>query len=86
MSSFDSDPLTCELALFPAKNTSNSARSNRVFPGMRIVDMALITTYLDSLMAEVLPLHYLLFLFLVICRGNVGWEGWRFNVGSVPFP
>ena len=33
MSNFDSDPLTCDPALFPAKNSPNSAKNNRISPG-----------------------------------------------------
>ena len=63
MSNFDSDPLTCDPALFPAKNTLNSAKSIRIFPGKRRRDRALILTYLDSPMTEVFPHPYLFFQF-----------------------
>ena len=33
MSDFDPDRLTCDPTLFPAKNSSNSVKSNRIFPG-----------------------------------------------------
>ena len=32
MLNFDSDPLTCDPALFPAKNSPSSAKSSRIFP------------------------------------------------------
>ena len=32
MSNFHSGPLTCDAALFPAKNNPNSAKGNRIFP------------------------------------------------------
>ena len=48
---FGSNPLTCDSALFPGKI---SPYSNRIFPGKRRGDKALILTYLDSPMADVL--------------------------------
>ena len=33
MSNFDSNPLTCDPAVFLDKNILNSAKSNRIFPG-----------------------------------------------------
>ena len=62
MSNFDPDPLTCGPVLLPSKNSPNSAKSNRVFPGKEKGNKALILTYLDSPMAEDLPLCYLFFL------------------------
>ena len=35
ISNFDSDPLTCDSALFPAKNSPNSVKSNHIFPERR---------------------------------------------------
>ena len=55
LSNFDSDPLNCDLALFPAKNNTNRAKSNRIFPRIKEEDRNLILTYLNSLMAEVFP-------------------------------
>ena len=52
MSNFDPDPLTCDPVLFPAKNSSNSAKSNFNFPGKWGGDSALILTYLDISVAE----------------------------------
>ena len=53
MSNFDSDSLNSDLALFPAKNSPNSTKSNRIFSGRERGDRTLILTYLDSPMAEV---------------------------------
>ena len=53
MSDFDSDPFTCDAALFPAKNNLNSAKSNSIFSGKGREDRVLILTYLDNPMAEV---------------------------------
>ena len=48
MSSYDSDPLTCDTTLFTAKYSPNSVKSNRIFPGKERGERALILTYLDS--------------------------------------
>ena len=53
MSNFDSDFLTCEPALFPAKNSPNSAKSNRIFPRKGRGDGAFILVSLDSRMADI---------------------------------
>ena len=45
--------LTCDPALFPARNSLNSAKCNCIFPGKRRGDRALILTSLDSPMVEV---------------------------------
>ena len=52
---FDSNPLICDPTLFPGKNSPNIAKSNRVFPGKKKEDRALILTSLNSPMAEVFP-------------------------------
>ena len=70
MSNFDSDALTCHLALFPTKNRPNSAKSNRIFPGKETGDRTLILTYLDSPMAEVFPSKYTFFRFRPSSGGN----------------
>ena len=48
LTNFDSNPLICDPALFPSKNSSNIAKSNRVFPGKAKKDRALVLTYLNS--------------------------------------
>ena len=68
LSNFDSHPLIYDTALFPDKNSPNIANSNRVFPGERRGDRALILTYLDSPIAEVFPHCYLSFSILAIFR------------------
>ena len=35
ISNFDSDPMTCDAALFPARNSPNRAKSNHSFPRKR---------------------------------------------------
>ena len=60
MSNFDSDHLTCDPSLFPTRNSPNGAKSNRIFPGKGRQDRALILTFLDSPMVEVLPEKYFL--------------------------
>ena len=72
MSHFDSDPPTCGRALFLAKNSPNSAKSNRIFPGKERGDRALILTYFDNPMADVFSHDYLFFSILVIFKGNRG--------------
>ena len=52
MSNFDSDPFTCDLALFPAKTIPNNTKSNCIFLGEEKGDRALILRYLDSRSAE----------------------------------
>ena len=68
MSNFDSHPLIYDTTLFPDKNSPNIANSNRIFPGERRGDTALILTYLDSPIAEVFPHCYLSFSILAIFR------------------
>ena len=58
MSNFDSDPLTCDHGLFSAKNSPNSAKSNLIFHGKGRGDRALVLTYWDSPIAEVLHQKY----------------------------
>ena len=48
MSNFDSDPLTCDPAMFLAKKSPNSAKRNRIFSGKGRGDRALILKYLGS--------------------------------------
>ena len=55
LSNFDSDPLTCDPALFPGKNIANIAKSNRIFPGKVREDKDFILRYLDSSMVEDFP-------------------------------
>ena len=55
MSNFDSETLTYDLTLFPAKNSLNSAKNNHIFPGKERGYRNLILTFLDSPMAEVFP-------------------------------
>ena len=55
MSNFDSETLTYDLTLFPAKNSLNSAKNNHIFPGKERGYRTLILTILDSPMAEVFP-------------------------------
>ena len=55
LSNFDSNPLTCDTALFPAKNSPNSAKSNHIFPEKGREDKALILICLESLIAEAFP-------------------------------
>ena len=72
MPNFDSDPLICDLALPPFKNSLNSARINSIFPGKERGDRTLILTYLDSVMARVF-LHYCrYFLILAIFTAKRG--------------
>ena len=71
-SNFDSTSLTCDPALFPGKNISNIAKSNRIFPGKGRWDKDFILTYLDSSMAEVFPHYRLFFSILVIFRRKRG--------------
>ena len=71
LTNFDSNPLICDPTLFPGKNSPNIAKSNnRVFPGKGRGDRALILTYLDSPMAEVLPHYCLSFSISAIFRGK----------------
>ena len=58
MSNFDSDPLTCDPALFPAKNSPNSAKNNRISPGKGTGERVLIFIFSDSPMTEVFPHHF----------------------------
>ena len=87
MSNFDSNPLTCDPALFTAKNRRSSAKSNRIFPGKGRVESALMLTYLDSPTVEVFPHYKLLFSISAIFRGKRG-QSWtkNANLGSVSFP
>ena len=61
MSDFDSKRLICDPTLLPGKNSPNIANNNRVFPGKRRGDRALILTYLDSPVAEVFTHYWLSF-------------------------
>ena len=61
MSNFGFDSLTCDHALFPAKNNPNGAKRNRIFAGIVKGGRVFITTYLDSSLAKAFPLYYLLF-------------------------
>ena len=72
MSNFRSGPLTCDSALFSAKNSPNSAKSNHIFPGKRRGDRVLILTYLDSPMDEFFLHYYLFFSISAIFRGKQG--------------
>ena len=60
------------LTYFLAKNSTNSAKSNRIFPGKRTRDRALILTYLDSSMAEGYLDYYVFFQFRPSSGGNLG--------------
>ena len=70
MFSFDSNSLICGPTLFPSKNSPNIAKSNRVFPGKRKEDRALILIYLNSPMADVFPHYSLSFSISAIFRGK----------------
>ena len=52
LTSLDSNTLICDPTLFPGKNSPNIAKSNRVFPGKKKEDRALILTYLNSPVAD----------------------------------
>ena len=81
LSNFDPDPLNCDLALFPAKNNTNRAKSNRIFPRIKEEDRNLILTYLNNLMAEVFPSKYAIF------RGKQEVKIAKMQtLGSAPFP
>ena len=88
LSNFDSNPLTCDPALFPGTNSPIIAKSNSIFPGKGRGDKALILTYLDSPMAEVFPHYCLFFSILAIFRGRRGVKvGPKVvTLRSVPFP
>ena len=67
---FDSDPLTFDLGLFPAKNSRNRAKTNHIFSGKVRGDKALILQYLDSPMANFFPLgDFFLLLLFQPCSG-----------------
>ena len=53
LTNFDYNPLICHPTLFPGKNSPNIAKSDRIFPGKRKEDRALILTYLNNPMDEV---------------------------------
>ena len=40
MTNFGSNPLICDLTLFPGKNSPNTAKNHRAFPGKRKEDRA----------------------------------------------
>ena len=67
---FDSKPLACDPALFPAKNSPNIAKSNRISPGKGRGDTVLIFTYLDRPMTEVFWHYYLFISISAILRGK----------------
>ena len=54
----DSDPLTCDPALFPGKNRTNIAKSNPTLLGKGKRDKAMILTCLNSSMSEVFRTTY----------------------------
>ena len=66
---FDSDPLTFDLSLFPAKNSRNRAKTNHIFSGKVRRDKALILQYLDSPMANLFPLGDFFLLLFQPCSG-----------------
>ena len=69
----------------PEKNSSNIAKSNRVFPGKGRGDRALILKYLDSPMAKVFPHYCLFFFYFGHLPGKTGVQSWNkcTNFGSV---
>ena len=70
LTNFDSNPLICDLTLFPGKNNPNIAKSNRVFPGKEKEDRVLISTYLNSPMDEDFYHYSLSFSISAIFRGK----------------
>ena len=70
LTNFDSNPLICDLTLFPCKNSPDIAKSNHVFPGRGKEDRALILTYLNSPMAKVFSHYSLSFSISAIFRGK----------------
>ena len=75
LSNFDSNPLICDAILFPGKkNSSNVVNSNRVFPRKGTGDRALISTYLDNIIAEAFRHYFLSFSILAIFREKNGWS------------
>ena len=66
MSDFDYDPLICNPALFPVKNSPKSANSNRIFPGIRRKDQVSILPCTD------IPKKILFFSILAIFRAKRG--------------
>ena len=70
LTNFDSNPLICDPTLFSGKNSPNIAKSNRVFPGKKKEDRALILTYLNRPMAEVFPHYSLSFSISAMFRGK----------------
>ena len=74
LSHFDTNPLICDPTLFSDNKIPNIASSNRVFPGKRRGDRALILTHLVSPIAE-------------IFQEKTGGQRWtkRANVRSVSF-
>ena len=73
--------MTCDPILFPAKNSSNIAKINRIFPGKRRRDKALILTYLDSPMVEVFPHYWLSFSILAYLQGETECQSWTKTLG-----
>ena len=86
MSNFDLDHLTWHPTLFPAKNSTNSAKKNRIFPGKGRAYRALILTYLDSPMTEVFPLNNIFFFDFGHLQEETGVQSWTKseNFGSAP--
>ena len=82
MSNFDLDHLTWH----PIKNSTNSAKSNRIFPGKGRAYKALILTYLDSPMTEVFTLNNIYFFRFRPSSGGNGSSNWTKseNFGSAP--
>ena len=87
LSNFDSTPFTCYPALFPGKNISNIAKSNRIFPEKGRGDKDFILPYFDSSLAEVFPHHCLFFDFGHLQEEKRG-QSWTesANFGTAPFP
>ena len=79
MSNFNSDHLTCDLALFPAQNSPNSAKSNCIFPRKGRGERALTLTYFSN--------KYIYFFDLGQCQGEKKGQSCKSpNFGSVRFP
>ena len=86
MSNFNPDSLTCDFALFSTKNSPNRAKSNCTFPEKSRGDIALILTYLDSPMTEILHHKCLFFSIWAIFRGKRSVKVGSKVLGSIPFP
>ena len=69
---FDSDPLTFDHTCIFTKKRSKSAKSNPIFHWKGTQDTALILRFLDSPMAEVNLVMFLLFSISAIFRGRKG--------------